>query len=50
MALAILSLPLSERLKEDWQAIQGFRNRRHPDVAGLLKAKEVLLETFPQLR
>ena len=48
--MAILSLPLSERLKEDWQAIQGYCHRRHPDVAGLLKAKEELLETFPQLR
>jgi hypothetical protein len=48
--LAFLSLPLSERLKEDWQAIRGYRHRRHPDVAGLLKAKEDLLEAFPQLR
>ena len=49
-ALAFLSLPLSERLKEDWQAIRGYRHRRHPDVAGLLKAKEELLQAFPQLR
>jgi 1-acyl-sn-glycerol-3-phosphate acyltransferase len=49
-ALAFLSLPLFERLKEDWQAIRGYRNRRHPDVAGLLKAKEELLKTFPQLK
>lgn len=48
--LAFLSLPLSERLKEDWQAIRGYRHRRHPDVAGLLKAKEELLEAFPQLQ
>ena len=48
--LAFLSLPLSERLKEDWQAIRGYRHRRHPNVAGLLKAKEELLEAFPELR
>lgn len=48
--LAFLSLPLSERLKEDWQAVQGYRLRRHPDVAGLMKAKEDLLDAFPQLR
>ena len=48
--LAFLSLPLSERLKEDWQAIRGYRHRRHPDAAGLLKAKEELLEAFPELR
>ncbi|MBL0210377.1 MAG: 1-acyl-sn-glycerol-3-phosphate acyltransferase [Holophagaceae bacterium] len=48
--LAFLSLPLSERLREDWQAIRGYRLRRHPDVAGLMKAKEELLDAFPQLR
>ncbi|MBL0312758.1 MAG: 1-acyl-sn-glycerol-3-phosphate acyltransferase [Holophagaceae bacterium] len=48
--LAFLSLPLSERLKEDWQAVRGYRYRSHPDVAGLLKAREELLAAFPQLR
>ncbi len=48
--LAFLSLPLSERLKEDWQAIRGYRHRRHPDVPALLKAKEELLNAFPQLK
>jgi hypothetical protein len=48
--LAFLGLPLSERLKEDWQAIRGYRHRRDPDVEHLIKAREQLLETFPQLR
>ncbi|MDE3245484.1 MAG: 1-acyl-sn-glycerol-3-phosphate acyltransferase, partial [Acidobacteriota bacterium] len=48
--LAFLSLPLFERLKEDWQAIRGYRRRGHPDAAGLLKAKKELLAVFPQLR
>ncbi len=48
--LAFLSLPLLERLKEDWQAIRGYRHRAHPDAASLLKAKEELLSAFPQLR
>ena len=48
--LAFLSLPISERLKEDWQAIRGYRHRRDPDVASLLKARKELLEAFPQLR
>lgn len=48
--LAFLSLPLFERLKEDWQAIRGYRNRKHPDAASLLKAKEELLAAFPQLK
>ncbi len=48
--LAFLSLPLLERLKEDWQAIRGYRHRAHPDAASLRKAKEELLSAFPQLR
>lgn len=48
--LAFLSLPLSERLGEDWQAIRGYRHRRDPDAEGLLKVKEELLEAFPHLQ
>lgn len=47
--LAFLSLPLSERLKEDWQAIRGFRFRNHPETAALMKAKMDLLAAFPRL-
>ncbi len=48
--LAFLSLPLSERLKEDWQALRGFLVRHHPDVAHLVKARMELLRAFPQLQ
>lgn len=47
--LAFLSLPLSERLKEDWQALRGYRNRKHPDALKLMEARRQLLERFPDL-
>lgn len=48
--LAFLAFPLMERLPEDWQAIRGFRQRRHPEVAGLIQARKELLEAFPDLQ
>ncbi len=49
MALAILSLPLSERLKEDWQAIRNYRQRYYPDMAQLVGTQRQQLEQFSDL-
>ena len=49
-AAAFVALPLLDRLREDAQAIAGFRASRHPAaVARLLREKEVLLAAFPEL-
>lgn len=50
MALvALLALPLRERLMEDLQAIRGWRHRRDPEAPALLEAKARLLARFPDL-
>ncbi len=46
---AWLSLPLTERVGEDLQAVRGFRARRHPKVSALLEAKAQLTEACPGL-
>jgi 1-acyl-sn-glycerol-3-phosphate acyltransferase len=46
---AVAFLPLLERLREDWQAIRGFLNRKHPHAKVLLGARERLLAAFPEL-
>lgn len=46
---ALVFLPLLERLSEDWQAIRGFLNRKHPAAQPLLEAKANLLVAFPEL-
>ncbi len=48
--LAFLSLPLSERLMEDWQALRGFLLRNHLEVPRLVEARAELLRAFPQLQ
>ncbi len=48
--LAFLSLPLSERLAEDLQAVRGFLRRRDAAVPHLLEARRQLLEAFPELQ
>jgi hypothetical protein len=48
--LAFLSLPLGERLTEDFQAVRGFLHRRDAAVPYLLEARRQLLEAFPELR
>ncbi|HEX9010809.1 MAG TPA: 1-acyl-sn-glycerol-3-phosphate acyltransferase [Holophagaceae bacterium] len=47
--LAVLSLPLGERLAEDLQAVRGFLRRRDAAVPHLLEARRRLLEAFPEL-
>ena len=47
--LAFLSLPLGERLREDFQAIRGFLRRRDAAVPHLLAARRRLLQAFPGL-
>ncbi|HJV22653.1 MAG TPA: 1-acyl-sn-glycerol-3-phosphate acyltransferase [Holophagaceae bacterium] len=47
---AWLSLPLTERVAEDLQAVRGFLARRHPKVPALLEAKAQLLEACPGLQ
>lgn len=46
---AFMFLPLLEHLREDWQAIRGFLNRKNPRAKALLEARERLLEAFPRL-
>ncbi|HTL97531.1 MAG TPA: hypothetical protein VL181_01880, partial [Holophagaceae bacterium] len=46
---AFLGLRLFERLKEDAQAVRGFRARRAQAAPRLLDAKRMLLEAFPEL-
>jgi len=46
---AFLGLRLFERLKEDVQAVRGFRARRAKAAPRLLEAKRMLLEAFPGL-
>ncbi len=48
--LAFLSLPLGERLMEDFQAVRGFLRRRDAVVPHLVEARRQLLEAFPELR
>ena len=47
--LALLSLPLGERLAEDLQAVRGFLRRRDAAVPHLLEARRRLLAAFPEL-
>jgi hypothetical protein len=49
LTAAWLSLPLTERVGEDVQAVRGFRARRHPKVPALLEAKAQLLTNCPEL-
>lgn len=46
---AFLGLRLVERLKEDLQAVRGFRARRAKAAPRLLEAKRMLVEAFPEL-
>ena len=46
---AYLGLRLFERLREDVQAVRGFRARRAKAAPRLLDAKRMLLEAFPEL-
>ena len=46
---AFLGLRLFERLKEDLQAVRGYRARRAKAAPRLLEAKRMLLEAFPDL-
>jgi glycerol-3-phosphate O-acyltransferase / dihydroxyacetone phosphate acyltransferase len=48
--LAFLTLPLTEHLREDLQAVRGFLYRRHRETTRLLEAREQLLRTYPELR
>jgi 1-acyl-sn-glycerol-3-phosphate acyltransferase len=48
--LAFLSLPLGERLAEDFQAVRGFLRRRDAAVPHLLEARRQLLEAVPELQ
>ncbi|HXC16284.1 MAG TPA: hypothetical protein VNV60_02470, partial [Holophagaceae bacterium] len=47
---AFLGLRLFERLREDVQAVRGFRARMAKAAPRLLDAKRMLLEAFPELR
>jgi 1-acyl-sn-glycerol-3-phosphate acyltransferase len=47
---AFFGLRLFERLREDVQAVRGFRARRAKSAPRLLDAKRMLLEAFPELR
>ncbi len=46
---AFLGLRLIERLKEDAQAVRGFRSRRAKAAPRLLAVRRMLLEAFPDL-
>lgn len=46
---AWLSLPLTERLAEDWQAVRGWRARHDETVPALLEARARLLQACPGL-
>ena len=46
---AFLGLRLFERLKEDLQAVRGYRARRAKAAPRLLEARRMLLEAFPDL-
>lgn len=46
---AYFGLRLFERLREDVQAVRGFRARRAKAAPRLLEAKRMLLEAFPEL-
>jgi hypothetical protein len=49
-AAAFAALPLLDRLREDAQAIAGFRAARHPvAVARLMRERAALLSAFPEL-
>ena len=48
--MAFFTLPLTEHLREDVQAVRGFLSRRHQETARLLEAREQLLSTYPELR
>lgn len=47
--LALLFLPLGERLAEDLQAVRGFLRRRDAAVPHLIEARRRLLAAFPEL-
>ncbi|HET6331214.1 MAG TPA: 1-acyl-sn-glycerol-3-phosphate acyltransferase [Holophagaceae bacterium] len=47
---AFLGLRLFERIREDVQAVRGFRARMAKAAPRLLDAKRMLLEAFPELR
>ena len=53
MGLGLLAawatLPLTERVAEDLQAVRGFLARRHPKVPLLLEARDRLLAACPEL-
>lgn len=46
---AWFTLPLTERVGEDLQAVRGFLARRHPNVPLLLEARRQLLAACPEL-
>jgi hypothetical protein len=48
--MAFLTLPLTEHLREDVQAVRGFLYRQHQETTRLLEAREQLLSTYPELR
>jgi len=48
--MAFLTLPLTEHLREDFQAVRGFLYRQHQETTRLLEAREQLLSTYPELR
>jgi hypothetical protein len=48
--MAFLTLPLTEHLREDFQAVRGFLQRRNQETPRLLEAREQLLSTYPELR
>jgi hypothetical protein len=48
--MAFLTLPLTEHLREDFQAVRGFLQRRHQETPRLLEAREQLLSAYPELR
>lgn len=48
--MALLTLPLTERLREDFQAVRGFLHRRHQGTTPWLEARAQLLSTYPELQ
>ena len=48
--MAFLTLPLTEHLREDFQAVRGFLQRRNQETTRLLEAREQLLSAYPELR
>ena len=48
--MAFLTLPLTEHLREDFQAVRGFLQRRNQETPRLLEAREQLLSAYPELR